>query len=116
MKCNFKVPGHELISDVKAKRVPKCKKCMQSSRNGGGGDLKRKRASNGTSRSKLKRRESYEDESDDGGIYDLPEPGVMKVCYCKAGYRLELTCDSRTLFSSARICHQSSLIDSRNTM
>ncbi len=89
MKCNFKVPGHELISDVKAKRVPKCKKCMQSTQNGGGGNLKRKRASNGTSRSKLKRRESCEEESDDGRTYDLTEPGVMKVCHYKAGHRLE---------------------------
>lgn len=79
MKCNFRTPGHELLSDVKAKRVPRCKRCMQSNQIGGGGFLKRKRASNGISRSKLKRRESYEDESDDGGMYDVPEPGIMKV-------------------------------------
>ena len=70
-KCQHTVPGDEIFGDVQAQRVSRCKVCME---NLTGKPRKRKRTSNGASKS---RKSSYEDSEDDGQ-YDIPEPGVMK--------------------------------------
>lgn len=70
-KCRYTVPGDEIFADVASKRVSQCKKCMETLKDK---PRKRKRTSNGPSKS---RKSSYEDSEDDGQ-YDIPEPGVMK--------------------------------------
>ncbi|KAL1306764.1 hypothetical protein AAFC00_005427 [Neodothiora populina] len=70
-KCGYTVSGDVIFADVKAQRVSRCQKCsemvLQKPR-------KRKRASQGGSKS---RKSSYSDSEDDGQ-YDIPEAGVMK--------------------------------------
>lgn len=55
--------------------MTKCKRCVQSLQ-ADLSKLKRKRSTNGAA---TKPRKDFEDESDDDGRYDIPEPGVMKV-------------------------------------
>lgn len=71
LKCGCKEPGPQFYPDVKQGKVIYCKQCSAKPALG-----KRKRASNPTSRS-TSRRWSDED-SDDDGAYDIPEPGVLK--------------------------------------
>lgn len=75
-KCSYQVAGHELLKDLRANRVTKCERCVQTLRDDRS-SLKRKRSANLTSKSKP--RKDFEDDSDDDGRYDIPEPGVMKV-------------------------------------
>lgn len=69
-KCQHRIPGEEIFKDVQEQRVARCRKCVESLKEK---PRKRKRASNGPSKS----RSSYSD-SEDEGQYDIPEPGVMK--------------------------------------
>lgn len=74
-KCAHKIPGEQIFNDIKAKKVAYCEKCkaqLEVPRPG----MKRKRSSNGVSKSK-KRQSGSDDDSD--GQYDIPQPGVMKV-------------------------------------
>jgi len=75
-KCSFQVEGHELLDDLRANRVTKCQRCIQNLRDGVP-SIKRKRSSNGTN--KPKPRKNFDEDSEDDGRYDIPEPGVMKV-------------------------------------
>ena len=76
-KCQHKVPGEEIIEDIKKGVIPECGECQKSiavaSLKPQG--MKRKRSSNGTQKNR-KDQDSSEDEDD----YELPTPGVMKVC------------------------------------
>lgn len=76
-KCAYKVPGTDLFESVKRKQIfycPSCKQNLQLPRPG----IKRKR-SGGSNKAK-KRGDDYDSDSD--GQYDIPQPGVMKVCIC----------------------------------
>ncbi|KAL9080053.1 MAG: hypothetical protein Q9157_001137 [Trypethelium eluteriae] len=73
-KCGWKVPGSDIFEDVKAKRVAKCRVCIQRMKNERPG-IKRKRSSNDGKKRKKSRDDS---DDDDDGRYDIPEPGVMK--------------------------------------
>lgn len=76
-KCAFQVKGHVLLEDLRANRVTKCQRCIQTLRDGLS-SIKRKRTTNGAS--KVKPRKNFDNDSDDDdGKYDIPEPGVMKV-------------------------------------
>lgn len=81
MKCKDQVDGEVIYKDLKVGRVARCDKCIiqlrqrQISARG----LKRKRSSNGTSHSKPRKKEKYEDSTDDED-YDIAVAGIMKVC------------------------------------
>ncbi|KAJ5168272.1 NAD-dependent protein deacetylase h.t1.c1 [Penicillium canariense] len=75
VKCNIKVPGDAIFSDIKEGNIPECTACheaiaQEALRPQG---LKRKRSSNG----QQKDRKEYEDSSDEDD-YEIPTPGVMK--------------------------------------
>lgn len=70
-KCQHKIKGEDIFADVKEQRISYCKKCIEMLKNV---SRKRKRTSNGQSKS---RKSSYSDSEDDGQ-YDIPQPGVMK--------------------------------------
>ncbi|KAK5120517.1 hypothetical protein LTR85_006172 [Meristemomyces frigidus] len=67
-KCRHKVPGEEIFDDIRAKRVARCRRCTQTIAK----QPKKKQKA-----FKL-RKNDWEDSSDDGGEYDVPEAGVMK--------------------------------------
>jgi NAD-dependent histone deacetylase SIR2 len=77
-KCAYKIPGDGIFEEIRAKKVAYCKKCTEALQIPTGKGMKRKRSSNGISKSR-KRSSGSDDESD--GQYDIPQPGVMKVSY-----------------------------------
>ena len=78
MKCKDQVNGEVIYKDLKAGRVARCNKCIIHLRQNKGTGLKRKRSSNGTSHSKPRKKEKYEDGTDDED-YDIAVAGIMKV-------------------------------------
>ena len=76
-KCKYKVPGGEVMEDIKKGVIPECIECQKriasSSLKPQG--MKRKRSSNGTQKDR-KDPESSDGDDDD---YELPVPGIMKV-------------------------------------
>ncbi|KAI9846109.1 MAG: NAD-dependent histone deacetylase sir2 [Sclerophora amabilis] len=77
VECKYQVKGDAIYTELKAGEVARCPRCLKTlleSRNGG---LKRKRTSDGTKRSKSKKRYD-EDDSSSNGEYDVPDAGVMK--------------------------------------
>ncbi|KAG9595968.1 SIR2-domain-containing protein, partial [Aureobasidium melanogenum] len=69
-KCHTEVPGEVIFEDVRQQRVSLCQTCLDIIEKQ---PRKRKRISNGKSKS----RSSHSDSEDDGR-YDVPQPGVMK--------------------------------------
>ena len=74
VKCHYKTEGESIVEDIKKGIVPECVSCKSilardSLRPQG---MKRKRSSNDT-------RKNDDDDGDDDD-YDVPTPGVMKVC------------------------------------
>ncbi|KAJ5183621.1 NAD-dependent protein deacetylase h.t1.c1 [Penicillium capsulatum] len=75
VKCNFKVPGDAVFTEIKDGVIPECAECRkriaeEALKPQG---LKRKRSSNG----QQKDRKDFDDSSDEDD-YDIPTPGVMK--------------------------------------
>ncbi|KAL9120894.1 MAG: hypothetical protein Q9187_002551 [Circinaria calcarea] len=77
MKCKDQVNGEVIYEDLKAGRVARCDKCIKQLRQSNATGLKRKRSSNSTIHSKLRKREKYEDSSDKED-YDIAVAGIMK--------------------------------------
>lgn len=77
VKCQFKVPGDAIFSEIKEGSIPECSACQQriAAETLKPQGLKRKRSSNG----RQKDRKGFEDSSDEDE-YEIPTPGVMKVC------------------------------------
>ena len=82
MKCTHKVPGDQIIHYVRKGEIPECEACRMQllSRPQG---MKRKRSSNGSQKKDRKKRDFG--DSSDSEDYDLPSPGVMKVCFISSG-------------------------------
>jgi NAD-dependent histone deacetylase SIR2 len=72
-KCKHKVPGEQLFESLKAQKVARCTKCIESL-NVGGNAMKRKRSYQGSS--KPRKKGDFEDDSSEDD--NIPEPGVMK--------------------------------------
>jgi len=79
-KCGAKVPGEAIFPDIRAGRIPKCKRCIQNLRAAPeSAAMKRKRSKNGTHEAKKRKKADYEDSSnEEDDEYDLPGAGVMK--------------------------------------
>lgn len=78
MECGYQVKCEEIYKDLKAGRVARCDRCIRNLRLKPFG-IKRKRSTNVFPSSK-KKRQSYEDSTDDED-YDIAVAGVMKVCF-----------------------------------
>lgn len=77
MKCGYKVPGDEIVEDIKRGTIPECISCQKSIARDAlkPQGMKRKRSANGTQRDHRVRDDDGSDEED----YEIPTPGVMKV-------------------------------------
>ena len=86
MKCTHKVPGDQIIHHVRKGEIPECEACRMQllSRPQG---MKRKRSSNGSQKKDRKKRDFG--DSSDSEDYDLPSPGVMKVCFISSRIAFE---------------------------
>src|ERR1700712_3782784 len=73
-KCGFHIPGDQIFESIRQKKVAYCTRCKIHLQAPG---LKRKRSNNGQPKSKKRGNDS---DSNSNGQYDIPEPGVMKVC------------------------------------
>lgn len=80
-KCGYKVKGTEIFDDIRAQRVPMCKRCVEMSE-------QEKHAPPPLKRNKSKNR--YDDEDDDEDD-DIPQPGVMKPDITFFGEQLPTT-------------------------
>lgn len=79
VKCHFKVPGEAIEEDIKAGRIPICKRCIQTLRAAEDpGAMKRKRSKNGTERKKRVRKFNGSDDSSSDEDYTIAAAGVMK--------------------------------------
>jgi len=76
IECKYKVKGDVIYKDLKAGKVARCDRCIQSLGQASAG-LKRKRNSNGSGPRK-KKRQIYKDSSS-GEDDDIAVAGVMKV-------------------------------------
>lgn len=72
-KCKYRIPGNEIFDDIRGHTPAECKRCIQTIAETKPG-MKRKRSSNGSKR----RRGPGDDDSEDEGQYDIPQPGIMK--------------------------------------
>ncbi|KAI5369937.1 Putative Sirtuin family, DHS-like NAD/FAD-binding domain superfamily [Septoria linicola] len=68
-KCKTKVNGKEIFADIRAKRIARCKKCIE--------DLRLPRIA-APQPKPPKRKPNMFDEDDDDEDDNIPEPGVMK--------------------------------------
>lgn len=69
-KCRHKVPGHQIFDDIRAKKVSRCKRCLEN--------IARQPPQLKKRKSTKLRKNDWEDSSDDDGAYDIPQAGVMK--------------------------------------
>ena len=75
VECKYKVKGEEIYKDLKAGRVARCDRCIRTLRQLKPGGIKRKRSN--VALLGKKRRQEYEDSSDDED-FDIAVAGVMK--------------------------------------
>ncbi|KAI5467733.1 DHS-like NAD/FAD-binding domain-containing protein [Mariannaea sp. PMI_226] len=73
VQCGYQMIGDKLFPDIKAGKIPRCPRCIQTVRATGGAN-KRKRSAG----AEKKRRRWSADESSDDSEYDMPSVGVMK--------------------------------------
>lgn len=73
VECGYKIQGEKIFPEIKAGKIPRCPRCVQSLR-APGGTVKRKRSAG----AEKKKRRWSEDSSDDESDYDIPSVGVMK--------------------------------------
>ncbi|KAK5987838.1 NAD-dependent protein deacetylase hst1 [Cladobotryum mycophilum] len=71
VQCGYQIQGEKIFPEIKAGKIPKCTKCVQSLRPPA---VKRKRSAG----AEKKRRRWSQDSSDDESEYDIPSAGVMK--------------------------------------
>ncbi|KAF4945458.1 hypothetical protein FGADI_11960 [Fusarium gaditjirri] len=71
-QCGYKCPGEAIFPEIKADKIPRCPRCIQTLRTTGGAP-KRKRSA-GTE----KKRRRWSADSSDESEYDIPSAGVMK--------------------------------------
>lgn len=76
-KCAYNVPGEEIFEDTKKGIVPQCARCKEELANQSQG-MKRKRSNTG-SQQRSRKKNDFEESSEDEEDYDIPTPGVMKV-------------------------------------
>ncbi|KAK2676190.1 hypothetical protein RAB80_008376 [Fusarium oxysporum f. sp. vasinfectum] len=72
VQCGYKCPGEAIFPEIKADKIPRCPRCIQTLRTTGGAP-KRKRSA-GTE----KKRRRWSADSSDESEYDIPSAGVMK--------------------------------------
>ncbi|KAL8970695.1 MAG: hypothetical protein Q9197_003678 [Variospora fuerteventurae] len=77
VECGYRVKCKEIYNDLKAGRVARCDRCVRTLRQTKPFGIKRKRSMNGIPLNK-KKRQSYEDSTDDEEDYDIAVAGVMK--------------------------------------
>ena len=77
LDCGYNVRGEEIFDDLKAGRVARCKECAKRIQQMKPLGMKRKRSVNGLN--SKKKRQEFEDSSDEDDDYTIHEPGVMKV-------------------------------------
>ena len=77
-ECRYKVRGDEIYKELKAGKVAYCGRCIRRLRPDNPTGMKRKRSANGKPHSKPRRKEEYDDSSDEED-YDIAAAGVMKV-------------------------------------
>ncbi|KAF4978780.1 hypothetical protein FZEAL_4894 [Fusarium zealandicum] len=73
VQCGYQTQGEDIFADIKADKIPRCPRCIQTLRATGGAP-KRKRSAG---MDKKRRRWSADDSSDESE-YDIPSAGVMK--------------------------------------
>ncbi|KAF7546775.1 hypothetical protein G7Z17_g8189 [Cylindrodendrum hubeiense] len=73
IQCGFKMEGEKIFPEIKADKIPRCPRCIQTLRAAGGAP-KRKRSAG----LEKKRRRWSADESSDDSEYDMPTAGIMK--------------------------------------
>lgn len=73
VQCGYKMQGEKIFPEIKADKIPRCPRCIQTLR-AAGGTVKRKRSAG----LEKKRRRWSADESSDDSEYDIPTAGVMK--------------------------------------
>ncbi|KAJ4192627.1 Hypothetical protein NCS54_00296200 [Fusarium falciforme] len=73
VQCGYQCQGETIFPDIKADKIPRCPRCIQTLRATGGAP-KRKRSAGADK----KRRRWSADESSDESEYDIPSAGVMK--------------------------------------
>ncbi|CAF9934336.1 MAG: NAD-dependent histone deacetylase sir2 [Heterodermia speciosa] len=81
LECAYQVPCSAIYTDLKSGRVARCDRCVQSLRQAKptGGGIKRKRSYGGLPpKSHKKKREDYEDSTDEDEDYEVAVAGVMK--------------------------------------
>ncbi|KAG6011512.1 hypothetical protein E4U43_008265 [Claviceps pusilla] len=88
VECRYQMDGHIIFPDIRAGRIPRCPRCIQSLRGANGSVKKRKRsaaAAAAADSSKRRRHQqpqrwsSAHDSSDDDDLEDnIPQAGVMK--------------------------------------
>ncbi|KAL6923448.1 hypothetical protein ACHAPO_001612 [Fusarium lateritium] len=72
VQCGYKCQGEKIFPEIKADKIPRCPRCVQTLRTAGA-PPKRKRSA-GTE----KKRRRWDADSSDESEYDIPEAGVMK--------------------------------------
>lgn len=75
VQCGYKMEGEKIFPEIKAGKIPRCPRCVQSLRTTTGGSVKRKRSAGAE---KKRRRWSDRSSDDDESDYDIPTAGVMK--------------------------------------
>lgn len=73
VQCGYKCQGEKIFPEIKADKIPRCPRCVQTLR-ANGAPVKRKRSAG----AEKKRRRWSAEESSDESEYDVPTAGVMK--------------------------------------
>ncbi|KAJ4131627.1 NAD-dependent histone deacetylase sir2 [Fusarium equiseti] len=71
VQCGYKCEGEKIFPEIKADKIPRCPRCIQTLRPAG--PPKRKRSAGSE-----KKRRRWDADSSDESEYDIPEAGVMK--------------------------------------
>lgn len=87
VECRYQMDGQIIFPDIRAGRIPRCPRCIQSLRGGANRSVKKRKRSAGADSSSSKRRRhqqpqrwsSAHDSSNDDDLDDnIPQAGVMK--------------------------------------
>ncbi|KAG5929155.1 hypothetical protein E4U42_006979 [Claviceps africana] len=92
VQCGYRMDGQAIFPDIRAGKIPRCPRCIQSLRAANSSGKKRKRSAGGADGGKRRRRQqqqqqqqsprrwsSARDSSDDDDLDDdIPQAGVMK--------------------------------------
>ena len=78
-KCHVQVRVRDILTELRAGKVARCRVCQKRIERLGALGMKRKRSKTNFHSSSKKRRKEWEDDSDDQDTYEVEEAGVMKV-------------------------------------